>query len=277
MNKSQFIEDNLIVFSKNTFDAFLRCDNPADLIALYGFYYYTAKWQKTNQIKATDNYVCKGLHWGKDRLRRAYKELKAVGLVERIARKNKQGKVEGHYVKVNYIWKRENLIDCTENPDTLKPTCGKLDEKTTHPENQKVVSSTSGKQTTNALSANNRNALIENKKNACSNSNEFRLSNLLLNVILERKSDFKKPNLKSWAAHIDRMIRLDNRKPEAIEKVIRWCQKDCFWKNNILSTESLRRHFDKLELQMEQNKNGTSKQINQHSYSQQHSKFGEVI
>ena len=46
------------------------------------------------------------------------------------------------------------------------------------------------------------------------------------------------------------MIRLDGRTPERIEAVIRWCREDAFWQSNILSTTKLRKHFDRLELQM---------------------------
>ncbi len=46
------------------------------------------------------------------------------------------------------------------------------------------------------------------------------------------------------------MFRLDDRTPERIEAVLRWCQKDPFWQNNILSTGALRKHFDRLELEM---------------------------
>ena len=89
------------------------------------------------------------------------------------------------------------------------------------------------------------------------NSNEFRLAELLLNLILERKSDFKKPNLQTWVIHIERMIRLDKRTPERIEAVMRWCQQDSFWQNNILSTAKLREKFDQLELKMTKgNQNG---------------------
>jgi len=61
------------------------------------------------------------------------------------------------------------------------------------------------------------------------NSDEFGLAELLLDLILERKPDFKKPNLQSWAGHIGLMIRRDNRDPERIDTVIRWCQADSFW------------------------------------------------
>lgn len=96
------------------------------------------------------------------------------------------------------------------------------------------------------------------------NSNEFRLAKLLFNLILERKPDYKKPDLQSWAIHIDRMINLDNRNPDGIEKVIRWSQKDKVdgnpkwngWQNIILSTAALREKFDQIELQMNQQNGG---------------------
>ncbi len=80
------------------------------------------------------------------------------------------------------------------------------------------------------------------------NKNERELSELLLKLILERKPDFRKPNLEKWASHIDKMIRLDKRSPDRIREIIQWCQADDFWQNNILSTEKLRKQFDKLEL-----------------------------
>ena len=84
------------------------------------------------------------------------------------------------------------------------------------------------------------------------NSDEFRLSELLLNLILERRNSFKKPDLHKWARHIDLMIRLDGRSREEIERVIRWCQSDPFWQKNILSTGKLRNQFDQLAMKMHQ-------------------------
>jgi hypothetical protein len=82
------------------------------------------------------------------------------------------------------------------------------------------------------------------------NSDEFRLAQLLLDLIVARKSDFKKPDLQSWAIHIDRMIHIDGRHPARIEAVIYWCQRDPFWQNNILSTRKLRERLDQIELKM---------------------------
>ncbi len=82
-------------------------------------------------------------------------------------------------------------------------------------------------------------------------SDAYRLAALLLQKILERKPNFKKPNLQAWAKTVDRMLGADGRPAKSIENVICWCQKDDFWQNNILSPEKLRKQFDQLELKME--------------------------
>ena len=76
------------------------------------------------------------------------------------------------------------------------------------------------------------------------------LAELLLELIWQRKADFRPPDLDRWARDIDDMIRLDGRDPQRIEAAIRWCQADPFWQSNILSGAKLRRHFDRLELKM---------------------------
>jgi len=102
-----------------------------------------------------------------------------------------------------------------------------------------------------------RNKNDRNKKEYSLESVEFQLSQLLLDLILERKPNFRKPDLQGWAVHIDRLIHLDKRSPEQLEAVIHWCQQDDFWQNNILSTEKLCKQIDKLELAMEK----TSEQV----------------
>ena len=84
---------------------------------------------------------------------------------------------------------------------------------------------------------------------------EVRLSNLLKELMLENTPDaIIKTN--NWPKHIDLMIRLDKRKPEDIEKIIRWCQNDhgdgkwSGWAANIRSTATLRKQFDQLTIKM---------------------------
>ncbi len=143
--EQEFIENELVILTKATLDRFLKEENPADLIALYTFFYYTAKWQKTNIVKATSNYVKTGLSWGIDRLRKAELKLIDLGLIEKLSRKGKDGKITGWYIKVNYIFKKESVELVSQI--TQKPH---------------VVETTSGKQETNALSTSSLNALSTN-------------------------------------------------------------------------------------------------------------------
>ncbi len=110
----------------------------------------------------------------------------------------------------------------------------------------------------NTTEKNDKNVKNVKKKEYRPNSDEFRLAELLFNELIKRKSDFKKPDLQKWSLHINRMTRLDNRKPKRIAEVIRWCQSDDFWQNNILSTDKLRKQFDKLELAMQKPEKGPS-------------------
>jgi len=57
---------------------------------------------------------------------------------------------------------------------------------------------------------------------------------------------------------IDFMMRIDNRTEDDIVKIIDWCQKDSFWKSNILSTAKLREKYDQLSVKINQ----TPKQYN---------------
>jgi biotin operon repressor len=125
-------------------------------------------------------------------------------------------------------------------------------------------------------------SLNQTKEYLRPNNDALRLAELLLDLILARKPDFRKPNLQTWAKEIDKMIRLDSRTPQRIETVIRWCQGDAFWAGNILSTETLRRQFDRLEIKMsgclkkrEGIRNGTQKY--DRNFASQTSSIGTAV
>lgn len=102
------VENNILILSKQTLDLLLKQRNPGDLISLYTFYYYTAKWQKTNQPKASVAYVAKGLHWNKDKVIKVKKQLEELGLIEEIRRVDENtGKVLGWYIRIVDLWKAE--------------------------------------------------------------------------------------------------------------------------------------------------------------------------
>jgi hypothetical protein len=87
-------------------------------------------------------------------------------------------------------------------------------------------------------------------KTFSSDSNEFRLAELLFKEVRSNNPNCLEANLQSWAKVIDLMIRRDKRKPEEIKKVILWSQQDTFWLQNIRSTEKLRKQYDQLILKM---------------------------
>lgn len=86
-----------------------------------------------------------------------------------------------------------------------------------------------------------------------SNADAIRLSGLLRDLIRARKPDFKEPPLSSWIRDMEILLRIDMRKPDEIDAVIRWCQQDPFWQNNILSVGKLRKQYDQLELKRRAN------------------------
>lgn len=105
------IADDLLIINKKTIDTLMELENCADCIALYVFYYKTAKWQKTNQIKASDEYVKKCLKWGRDKIVKTKAILKEHGLIDIIqAREN--GKIAGWYIKVSYLVQKRKIEDC---------------------------------------------------------------------------------------------------------------------------------------------------------------------
>lgn len=111
-------------------------------------------------------------------------------------------------------------------------------------------------------------AITKTSKMFSVDSIEFKLAKLLFDTIQQRKHDFKEPDLQKWAVHTDRMIRLDSRQPARIREVIQWAQKNDFWKDVILSTKNLRKHFDRLELETKKKgkrNNGSSRGTNRGS------------
>lgn len=113
--KHDFIEDNIIILSKQTIDMFLKEKNPSELISLYCFYYYTAKWQKTYQPKATVGYCAKGLKIGINKTRKIKQDLVRLGLIEDVQKiDEKTKKIKAWYVKVKYLWKNNHPYDIDE-------------------------------------------------------------------------------------------------------------------------------------------------------------------
>lgn len=113
---------------------------------------------------------------------------------------------------------------------------------------------TNGQQTVQQTDTNNNVNNEDNENNEKQffllHSKEVQLSELLFSLMLENNPSSKKPNLQTWAKHIDLAHRVDGRSYDDLEKIIKWCQKDSFWATNILSTQKLRKQFDQLSIKM---------------------------
>ena len=81
-NPKYDIDAEPIVLSKPLLDTLLKQEHPADLIALYLFYYSTTKWQDTNQPNTTTSNTAKILQWSESRVRRTEQYLQKLRLLE---------------------------------------------------------------------------------------------------------------------------------------------------------------------------------------------------
>ena len=149
------IADDLLILNKMTIDTLFKLDNCADCIALYVFYYKTAKWQKTNTIKANDLYVKKSLKWGIDKIKRTKSILKEHGLIN-IVQRRKDGKIEGWYIEVAYLVNQKKIEDIRIKVEEVNNTSTQEVEEATilksnNTQIQQVENPTSGNEDINTL------------------------------------------------------------------------------------------------------------------------------
>lgn len=92
---------------------------------------------------------------------------------------------------------------------------------------------------------------VKNEKNINTSRLKYEICDMenaefLYKEILTNNPDAKKPNLEKWANEFRLIRERDKRTDEQIKYLIKWSQQDEFWKANILSPSSLRKHYDKL-------------------------------
>lgn len=109
------------------------------------------------------------------------------------------------------------------------------------------------------VNINNNNNLITTKENNKLEeekaSIQYQLAEMLARLIsnnLAEKNrphkEFKEKIITNWSKDIEKIHRIDGWDYETIGAVINWCQKDDFWKTNILSGATLRKQFKRLYL-----------------------------
>ena len=103
MEHEEPLED-LIIIHPHLLQKFMRQGkNFANLLALYTFYNYQAKIQKTNQPLATDEFTRKGMNWAMERVRKTKKLLKELNVIV-IVQKGYYS-----YIKLPFIYTKEKV------------------------------------------------------------------------------------------------------------------------------------------------------------------------
>ncbi|GIO25359.1 hypothetical protein J11TS1_39400 [Oceanobacillus sp. J11TS1] len=117
---------------------------------------------------------------------------------------------------------------------------------------------TNGKRTVNN-NKNAKNARINKNKDIRSKlkfeTHHLQLAELLFKKIKENNPNAKKPNLESWADTFRKIMEIDKKPGKEIQDLILWSQQHHFWYKNILSADKLRKQFDRLQLEMKDDRN----------------------
>jgi len=109
------IQEEPIVLSKAVMDLLLGQEEYSNLIGLYCFYYYTAKWQGTVQPRCTTHYTADGLHWTEIKVRKMKKRLIELGLIKDVIQRDSLTKtIQAHFIRVKFIWESGSIPSYSE-------------------------------------------------------------------------------------------------------------------------------------------------------------------
>jgi len=109
MESEQPIEE-LLILHPHLLQKFMRQGKDfANLLALYTFYTYQAKIQKTNQPLATDEFTRKGMNWAGDRVKKTKRLLKKMGVIEVVQ------KGYYSYIKLPFIYTKKRIGEILGN------------------------------------------------------------------------------------------------------------------------------------------------------------------
>lgn len=104
------------------------------------------------------------------------------------------------------------------------------------------------------------------------NSIEIKLSKVMFSLMRENNETMKEPSFQSWAAEFDKILRIDKRDIEQVKNMIVFIhggeidrqvvEKHDFWHKNILSPAKLRKHWDRLVLEIKSKTKTQSNWVN---------------
>jgi hypothetical protein len=169
---------------------------------------------------------------GRDALDSAFKELERAGYIEKAQRRNTEGQFAGYVYRVHESKYKTKALSENQLSDS-QVTGNQLSENPSLQRTQKL--STDKPSTHDRFGTSNK---------------AFELAELL-EVLHKNKDPKYTGNPHCWVLDIEKLIRIDGRDPEEIQKVITWTkQPDNFWFAHIMSGKQLREKFPQLVAQM---------------------------
>ena len=201
---------------------------------------------------------------GKRRTQEIISSIKNKGFIEsELIKQNKA--IVKRIIKVTEKYKNPNKNKVDDGCRKVhEGWCGKVHEGDAGKCTGRLLIENINNRTTSCLNSHSNDK--SKKKEFSNDSQEIALAGLLLEKLLERNPTMRKPNIQSWAKHIDLMHRIDKRSFEDIRKILLWSQNDDFWQDNILSTHRLREQYDQLFLKAKKKAKLSPKEKDSASY-----------
>lgn len=180
-------------------------------------------------------------------VKRATSHLKKLGLVDtKLKRANNAPTT--HY-KINMECLTDEIIKKLDNRETSQSDYEETkhsDYKETSQSDYKETSQSITEEYTDKHTEEYTDKSPQSHKRYDGNSTYMKLAQRLLGHIQQRDPKYKDRNMQTWADDMRKLVELDNRSVEEVERVLDWSQQDTFWQTNILSPNKLRKHFSKL-------------------------------
>jgi hypothetical protein len=265
------VEQEPIILFKPLLDYLLSEPEKLDLVALYCYYYYTAKWQRSELLKVTVDSTAKEVGWGVDKVRRLKRRLQELNLIEGVRVKSPTTISECR-VKIYFAWSAP--LDSPSRATRVDPCV------LHHP-----WENTQGGHTITRIINNTHNLLISNKTNNIPpnlkkpSKVERSLKYIPIAEMLSKTIQSKKhikhslQQIKSWAYSICQMIEDQEISPKRIKTVLAWYNENIGapFVPVVESGQALKDKFQRLEDAMER----SGKELPRSSGPRVKTEFGE--